>query len=290
MPNRAWFYADGGWQQGPFSDGQFRDFIAKGIIRADALVWTDGMAGWQKAGDIPGLFSAARRPPAMPGRMPAAADASSGALSVDLPLWPFFGRCVLVAIGSLLVIPAPWTGTGYYRWMTPRFHVPGRPSLAFEGKVGDIWYVFILLALTSYVGRIHESLQLLGFVGQAYLGWILLRWVLSRLSSNGQLLGLEFNGSVWGFMGWQLLTTLSLITIVGWAWVATAWLRWICANISGSRREVIFNGAGLEMLWRTFAMVAGCILLIPIPWVIRWYAQWCVSQLALVERGPYTDA
>jgi hypothetical protein len=34
----------------------------------------------------------------------------------------------------------------------------------------------------------------------------------------------------------------------------------------------------------------GCIFLIPIPWVIRWYAQWFVSQLELLERGAYADA
>lgn len=290
MSTRAWFYAERGQQQGPFPDAQFRDLIARGIIRPDTLIWTDGMAGWQSAGDIPGLFSAAGRPPPMPGRTPVAGGAGSGPLSIDLPLWPFFGRCVLLAFGSLLVIPSPFTGTGYYQWITPRFHVPGRPNLAFEGKVGDIWWVFILLALTSYVGRIHGSLQLLGFVAQAYFSWMLLRWVLSRLSSNGQLLGLQFNGSVWAFIGWQLLMTLSLLTIVGWAWVATAWLRWICANISGSRRELTFSGTGLEMLWRTFAMVVGCVLLIPIPWVIRWYTEWAVSHMALVERDAYTNA
>jgi hypothetical protein len=26
------------------------------------------------------------------------------------------------------------------------------------------------------------------------------------------------------------------------------------------------------------------MLLIPIPWVLRWYGQWYVSQFALVER------
>src|ERR1700761_3261450 len=107
MSNRYWFYADRGQQQGPFPEAQFRDFISRGIIRADTMVWTEGMAGWQKAGEIPGLFSQAAMPPAMPGSMPATAGASGGPLSIDLPLWPFFGRALLVAIGSFLVIPSP---------------------------------------------------------------------------------------------------------------------------------------------------------------------------------------
>jgi hypothetical protein len=286
MSERSWFIAYQGQQQGPYPDAQFRDFITRGSVRPDTLVWSEGMAGWQKAGEIPGLFSRSAGPPGLPGAMPVTiGDSGGGSLSIDLPLWPYFGRCVLLALGNLLVVPSPWTATSYYQWITPRFHVPGRPNLAFEGKVGDIWYVFVLLALLGYAGRIHGSLQLIGFVAQAYLAWMLLCWVLSRLSSNGQLLGLEFYGSVWGFVGWQLLMAVSVITVVGWAWVAVAWLRWICRNIGGSRRELTFDGTGLEMLWRTLVMVVGCVLLIPIPWVVRWYTEWVVSQLALVERG-----
>ncbi len=62
-------------------------------------------------------------------------------------------------------------------------------------------------------------------------------------------------------------------------------MRWICRNIGGTHREVIFNASGLDLLWRTLVMVFACAFLIPIPWVLRWYAQWYVSQFALVERG-----
>ena len=64
-----------------------------------------------------------------------------------------------------------------------------------------------------------------------------------------------------------------------------AWVRWICRNISGTRREVIFNGSGLEILWRTIVLGIGCAFLIPIPWVLRWYNRWFVSQFELVERA-----
>ena len=56
MADRSWFFASQGQQQGPYPEAQFRDFIARGMVNADTLVWTEGMAGWQKAGDIPGLF------------------------------------------------------------------------------------------------------------------------------------------------------------------------------------------------------------------------------------------
>ncbi|MBS0530945.1 MAG: DUF4339 domain-containing protein, partial [Proteobacteria bacterium] len=55
MSNRSWFFASGETQQGPYSEGQLRDFIARGTVRADTYVWTEGMAAWQRAGEIPGL-------------------------------------------------------------------------------------------------------------------------------------------------------------------------------------------------------------------------------------------
>ena len=50
MASRSWFYASEGQQQGPYPEIQLRDLIARGTVTADTLVWTEGMAGWQKAG------------------------------------------------------------------------------------------------------------------------------------------------------------------------------------------------------------------------------------------------
>ena len=66
-------------------------------------------------------------------------------------------------------------------------------------------------------------------------------------------------------------------------------MRWICRNVDGTRREIIFNGSGLEILWRTLVFSIGCAFIIPIPWLLRWYTKWYASQFALVERG-YANA
>ena len=55
-------------------------------------------------------------------------------------------------IGILLVIPAPWAATGFYRWFASRVCVPGRPNFAFTGRAGDIWYVFVAMGLSSTPG------------------------------------------------------------------------------------------------------------------------------------------
>ena len=289
MSDRSWFFASQGQQQGPYPEAQLHDLIAKGIVTAATLVWSEGMADWQKAGDIPGLFSGYSGPPPVPGsRRPlaSAGSAGGGSLSVDLELWPLLGRSLVFAIGLLLVVPAPWVATSFYRWMASRIDVPGRPNLAFTGEVGDIWYVFVAIGLISDIGFFHVPyLHYILILAQAVLSWMTVRWICANLSSNGRPLSLSFDGSALFYVGWQLLTMLSAITIIGWAWVAVYWMRWNCSNVGGTRREILFNATGLEMLWRSLVCAIGCGFLIPIPWVLRWYITWYVSQFELVERA-----
>src|SRR5258705_4477696 len=63
MSNRSWFYASNGQQQGPFPEAQLRDLMTRGTVGADTLVWTEGMSGWQRAGEIPGLVAGGSGPP-----------------------------------------------------------------------------------------------------------------------------------------------------------------------------------------------------------------------------------
>jgi uncharacterized membrane protein len=66
--------------------------------------------------------------------------------------------------------------------------------------------------------------------------------------------------------------------------VYTAQARWICRNIEGTRREVVFKASGLEYLWRTIVFIVACGFIIPIPWVARWMMGWLASQTVLIER------
>ena len=64
-------------------------------------------------------------------------------------------------------------------------------------------------------------------------------------------------------------------------------MRWICRNIEGTRREIVFNGSGLGVLWRDDRGRdrLSCFI-IPIPWVYRWYhalvrvadSRWCATR------------
>lgn len=288
MSNRSWYYAAQGQQQGPVLESELRDLVARGVVTGETLVWSDGMAGWEKAGDIPGLVSDAADPSS--GLPPTFAEApvpgGIAPLSVKLELWPYLGWTVLFVLGELVVIPTPWTATALYRYVIDRIRVPGRPNLTFTGQPVDIWYVFIGMGVLTYVGMSDKPIiQLLATLAQAFLSWMVIRWAVTKLASNGQPIPLRFEGSPIVYFGWYVLLLLSAITIIGWAWVVTAWMRWICRSIAGTRREIVFTGSGLEVLWRTLVFALGCAFIIPIPWLLRWYTEWYVSQFALVARG-----
>jgi hypothetical protein len=109
MSDRSWFYAPQGQQQGPFPEAQFRSLIARGTVTPDTLVWTDGMAGWQRAGDIPGLApGAASRPPA------AVPQPGCGA------------RCC--GLACVFIIPIPWMLRWYSQWYVSQFELVERTA------------------------------------------------------------------------------------------------------------------------------------------------------------------
>jgi hypothetical protein len=168
-------------------------------------------------------------------------------------------------------------------------HVPGRPNLSFTGNAMTLvpWYfgAIILGGVVVYTALNYEinwPSRLMEFV-QILLYWLFLRWLVANLASDGQPLGLSFSGSYWAFLGWNILVALSILTIVGWAWVIAAIARWMCRNIQGTRRQVVYKGTGLQILWRMLVMAICCAFIIPIPWMYRWIMRWQASQTELVE-------
>lgn len=279
-------------------EAQFRDLIARGAVTPDALVWTDGMSGWQRAADVPGLMSSGR-PPAMPQSRPppvmtgagyAGGGSSGSALTIDFGILEWVWRHIVLVLGALLVIPGPWLFVWYLKWIVSCLRVPGRPNLGFAGNAMTLvpWYFgFVVLMgvaiYTSVNNEVEWPNHLMEFV-QMVLYWLLIQWIIANLTANGQPLGLSFSGSVWGYLGWNILFFISFISIIGWAWVFAAMARWICRHIQGTRRQVVYKGTGLENLWRGFVFFICCAFVIPIPWMYRWMMRWQLSQTELVER------
>lgn len=306
MSDRVWFYADGGKQLGPFSESQFRDLIANGTVAGSSYVWTNGMENWQHAQDVPGLMNRPR-PPGPPnlaagvsvggnsiGGVPSSAasaatagGASGGSLWIDFGIWDFTWRSIVLGICSVLIIPLPWVLVWYLKWFVPHVQVRGRPNLSFEGTAMTIvpWFFGAVVVMVALAMTGSELLSNLSILVQVALQWLFVKWLIANLAADGRPLGLSFSGSIWAFFGWAVLGVISVITIIGWAWVYTAWMRWFCNNIQGTRRAVIFNGAGLDLLWRAIVAVIACSFIIPIPWVYRWMMRWFASQTELADRN-----
>ena len=296
MPNRSWFYASDGQQQGPYPDAQLRELIARGTVTADTLVWSEGMAGWQRAGEIPGLFSGGLRahPPfrAPAFRWPVRGGYGGGALSIDFGILGFhLAQSLVFVIGFLFVIPAPWVVLIYfYQWIVSRVRVPQRPNLAFTGKStisgmsSSRWRSSSIVASRPAVPIAQLSVTVTEF--SAYLSWLIDTWIVSNLSSNGQPLPARVSPARAGpIIGWHLLRPSRPSPssagrgspppgCAGYAAMSAARI----ARSFSTRRA-------WRCLWRTLVVAIGCVFLIPIPWVLRWYTSWYVSQFELVERA-----
>jgi uncharacterized RDD family membrane protein YckC len=47
-----WYYVNGGQQAGPVDDAQLEGLVRAGQVRAETLVWHEGMANWQPYGQV----------------------------------------------------------------------------------------------------------------------------------------------------------------------------------------------------------------------------------------------
>lgn len=290
MADQKWYTAIGGRQTGPYSDEQLRALIASGKVTADTLVWCTGMENWTRAGAIPGLIAGGQPPPIPSAAAPPPPVAlhtlstqalSPEALSTSVRVWPLLGRTIVVVLAQLLVLPAPWAIMSFYRWFVEHLYVPGHQRVAFAGKAEDIWYIFMLNALLAYAGLIQHYLPLVAFfLGPLFL-LIIARWVVRNLTWEGQTAPLRFTATYWPLLGWNVLLFISIFSIIGWAWVCTAWARWACRRVEGGARSLHFTASGWGLLWRSVVFSLSCIFIVPIPWSLHWFTHWLISQFAL---------
>jgi len=57
MAERIWYTSRNGQRQGPFSDKAMQQSVAYGQLLPSDLVWTEGMAQWAPASDVPELIA-----------------------------------------------------------------------------------------------------------------------------------------------------------------------------------------------------------------------------------------
>jgi GYF domain 2 len=284
MSTNFWYLDRDHTQRGPVGEDEFVRLIRQGAITRETQMWTAGMGEWRMAGQVASV-SALFGPTAPTigagsAAGPPAAGPATGPLSSVIPVWGFFWRSIVTLIGVVLIIPAPWVGPWFYKWLVERVSLPDGRPLTFSGHARDIWYVFVAWGALMWVGQLQDGrYELLTIVVSWILGVLLLKWVCAHASTADGRLRLSFEGGYLPYIGWNILLALSAITIIGWAWVMKYMMRWICQNVRGTA-EFGFTGTGLAILWRTIVVVLLSILIIPIPWMMRWYTQWMISQVA----------
>lgn len=270
-------------QRGPVAQEEIIRLIGEDAIGRDTLIWTSGLNDWSPAGEIES-FSAcfgASAPPAPPTGGPSTGGWQKGPLIPSLPLWGLLGRSLLLTIGSLLIIPAPWTTTSYYRWLVEHIALPDGTRLSFAGKPGDIWYVFVGIGALAWAGEIRYF-GFVAFLLSCVLGVMVIKWFCANLRSADGRIQLSFEGGYWTYIGWYVLLGFSVLTIIGWAWVLKLMMQWICRNVRGAP-GFEFTATGLSLLWRSLAVTLLCVFVIPIPWALRWYASWYISQISMTD-------
>lgn len=214
------------------------------------------------------------------GHLPAVSR--TGPLRPSYPVWGLFGRALLYVVGQVLIIPAPWTVTGFYRFLSEHISLPDGRCLRFAGQPSDIWYILIGLAVLGWLHNVHHA----GVSGAVTLATILLtvpvlRWFCASLRTEDGQLKLSFDGETLAWLGWNILLIVSLLTVIGWAWVLRAMMQWLCRNIRGTV-GFTFTATGLSILGHVCLLTLMCIFIIPIPWAMRWYANWFASQFSVV--------
>ena len=196
--------------------------------------------------------------------------------------FPLVGRYLAAGLGSVFVIPAPWLGAWLLHWLADQTEVEDGTELTFEGRAGEIWLPIILYVVLGFAGAvpglppgIQMSMPLLMIPVGVFLLTLIIRWLVGAGRVNGS--SLTFVGSYWSLLGYYLLYFVSIFTIIGWAWVVAAGIRWFYRSIEGDY-VFSFTAKGHEILWRTVVTGLACILIIPIPWILIWMTKWYCSQ------------
>ena len=265
-----------GAQNGPVSLEELATLAKAGRIAADCLVWAEG--GEPKpAAAFPELAAALAE-------FAAAAPAGAGPLQPSFPVWGLFWRAIVLVFGVALIIPAPWVGLWFYRWLAEQVALPGGRRLYLESSIGECWYIFGGMGLSEMIGpafaesRYQGLGSLFSLILSVLLTVLLIQWFCRSLRAEQGGFSVSFEGGFWGYFGWVLLMVLSMFTVIGWAWVLKYQTRWICRNVVGSH-SFEFVGTGLDFLWRSLVLVLALAFLIPFPWALRWMTEWFVSSI-----------
>ena len=222
-------------------------------------------------------------------------------LSLEASALGLFGRSLLMALSFPFVIPVPWVISWFTGWLAGEVRASNGENFRFSGTAANVWKIIALYVLVYAVsfgtGLARDENDgpfwvyfpsLLSHLVMLALGWMFTRWTINHLELNGR--HWRFDGSVWGFIGWNLLVSVSILTIIGWAWAIAGFYDWVASHVRDAGGDLRFLGAGHQVLWRTIVLVPFCIPIVTIPWALKWYYDWLVSQVELTPESGNVEA
>ncbi len=195
-----------------------------------------------------------------------------------------FGRSILLMIGMFLIVPAPWLVCWFNEWLVENIRGRDGDRAVFRGTPGSVWVLTTLYGLVMVANIVNSNredpygwLQAVVQVGSIALTWAYFRWFTSQVEFDGRRLNLR--AGLPGYIGWNLLIYLSILTIVGWAWVTVFMYRWLTRSVEGTEGNFTFTAEGHQFLWRTVVAILFCLPIVTMPWAIKWMYSWLVSQV-----------
>jgi len=190
-------------------------------------------------------------------------------VSINLPYWS-------------LIVPAlvgVWIFVAVCRWFCRSLRFSDGVTADFSGRGIEILHWWILWVLAGQHWK-SPWLEIAGYVLGFWSTVHILRWFVRsvKLSSGRRFV---FRGTFGELLAWEVSLGLSVITILGWAWVLAAFYRWLAEKTQSDEAWLQFHGRGEQILWRTLATILFCIPVVTIPWALLWYVRWLVQQFTL---------
>lgn len=182
---------------------------------------------------------------------------------------------------SILIIPTGWGVSMLSGWYVSNLTFGDVRTANFTGRGSQIWGYYTLLAVMGLLVVIPIAGVITYWFLSMRIQLAIVRWFFSHIQfSTGQ--NLRFEGSYWPFVGWVLLYSVSFITIIGWAWVLAAAMRWVCWNVLVEQEHLEFVGNGIDFLWRGIVALLGSLFIITIPWMFVWYIRWITNNILIL--------
>lgn len=207
-----------------------------------------------------------------------------------------FGQTFLYVVLTVLCIPAAWGAANLTGWWAGRTERSDGGRIAFDGRPAEVWGLFLAIVVLDFLPQIvrsmtrgdHRGTGMVLVVTLVLLPLIVavklpaLRWIVTHLhlEPGGRA---RFTATYGGYLGWMFILFASYFTIIGWAWVLTAMVRWLCGHIRGQGWTMEFSGTGWSLLWHSGLWLLGCLPIVTIPWVLRAAYAWFTDHASLVE-------